>query len=131
MKRQLPDGVSPTNDVNKSFSAPDVATPKFNAGNYKSKSKSAASVSDGNNIDPKRFRGKAAGEEIYEDEYVSDEDSANAGAPRRKAAKNSLLIAGVILLFAALGAIIVMNNRGKLPLCSDQPEWNQYNCRVR
>ena len=37
----------------------------------------------------------------------------------------------VALLVVAMGAIFLLYNpRSDMPLCSEQPEWNQYNCRA-
>lgn len=38
----------------------------------------------------------------------------------------------IVALVVAMGAVFLLYNpRGDLPLCADNPDWNQYNCRAR
>ncbi len=63
------------------------------------------------------------------------EDDVQSGGPRPQprmpasVKKLSLMIA-IVALIGALGAVLAMSGRNKLPLCADQPAWNQYNCRA-
>lgn len=42
---------------------------------------------------------------------------------------NQAILLLIGLIFVGLTAYLVMKNREPVPLCSEQPEWNQYNCR--
>ena len=64
-------------------------------------------------------------------------DSTAQGARRAPPSGRKLFPAGRMILFAAilillgmLGVSVMLNGSGGLPLCADQPDWNQYNCRV-
>ena len=72
--------------------------------------------------------------ESYTRALEFEDDVQSGGArpqPRMPASvkKLSLMIA-IVALVGALGAVLAMSGRNTLPLCSDQPAWNQYNCRA-
>lgn len=126
----LPAGVPPSNEIKTDFSgdsrnqdraprepyaAPDMATPQY------SKTKAA----DG---EPGYLARTAMG---ADDSDFLDEDENGDVSLMPNNMTPILLILVIGGLLAALGAIVLANNQQELPDCSTQPEWNQYNCRVR
>lgn len=73
------------------------------------------------------------------------EDDDDAPAPRRRNTRppqnvdamefaglglsNQAILLLIGLIFVGLTAYLITKNREPIPLCSEQPEWNQYNCR--
>lgn len=41
-----------------------------------------------------------------------------------------ILFAAILILLGMLGVSVMLSGSGGLPLCADQPDWNQYNCHV-
>lgn len=114
--RDLPVGVPPDNQGKSkgSFQAPDMATPQF-AAEETPLDHAAASTTR------KEYKERVRLDDDDDDDIISF-PSIGGG--------NTLLYLAIAAILAALLAIIVMNNRSGLPLCSDQPDWNQYNCRT-
>lgn len=109
-ERELPDGVpsfnaAPTEgDVeNAPYVAPDTATPHFDA----PKEIESARLADG---------AKARRRDIMSREH-----------------QNMTLLIAVVALAMAIGGVLLLRSpkAEMLPLCSSQPEWNQFNCRAR
>lgn len=121
-KIDLPEGVPADNQTKASFGggdfeAPDMATPSF------AREKPA--------FDHKAKRiVREEYEEIVEED--DDEDDDRHLRPRNDPPNNNglAIMIAITALFAALVAIVIANSRSDLPLCSSQPEWNQYNCRA-
>lgn len=117
---ELPEGVAPTNEKT-SFQTPDVATPDFARTPQES-------------LKPKTVREKhetyeRVVEEDEEDEDEDDEDHLiHVHGPHGPG--QLVLMIAIALLLAALAVFVFMSNRQETPLCSEQPEWNQYNCRA-
>ncbi len=118
----LPEGVPADNQIKASFDgdkfeAPDMATPSF------AREKPAFD-----------HKAKRIVREEYEEIVEEDDDEDDGDRPRPRVDPpnhNGLAIMiAITALFAALGAIVIANSRSDLPLCSSQPEWNQYNCRA-
>ena len=65
-------------------------------------------------------------------EFEDDVETSPVRAQRRipGPAKNLSIMIAIVALIGALGAALFMMNGDKMPLCSTQPEWNQYNCRT-
>lgn len=63
---------------------------------------------------------------------VALEERGKASPPARSRDKDNLtILIAVVALSMALGAIfMIYKPRENMPLCSELPEWNQYNCRV-
>ncbi len=105
---------SPSDKTGGAYQAPDMATPQY--------SKPVHEAAKHDDKTRRVMRGQFS-EIVREDE--GDEDikilPARAGG--------IALITLIAAVLAALGAIVVMNSRQEIPLCSEQPEWNQYNCR--
>lgn len=97
------------------FVPPEMATPRF-----------AASDAPPDAVAPSPRRQYAVPSE-YEDDV---EDGGRRRPPMPPAARPLMIMVAIVALVGALGAIIFAMSREKLPLCSDLPEWNQYNCRV-
>jgi len=121
-KTDLPEGVPADNQTKASFggddfTAPDMATPSF--------------VRDGPEFDhrAKRVVREEYEEIVEEDDDEDEEETHHRPRPPRQAGNLAIMIA-ITALFAALGAIVIANNRSEVPLCSSQPAWNQYNCRA-
>lgn len=116
----LPDGVPADNRSMASgsaggFTAPDMATPKFPSDDLASK----ASL--------RRVERREI--EIIEEEDDDDEDERDFDSPP-PAISNMAIILVASALLAALVAIVIANGSEPAPLCSTQPDWNQYNCRA-
>ncbi len=107
---KLPDGVPTDNgaraslsEASREFTAPNTATPSF--------------------VEP-----AAADIKLH---------AGAAKAPRRdlmsREHQNMTLLIAVVTLAMAIGGVLLLRSPGSdaLPLCSEQPEWNQYNCRAR
>ena len=127
---ELPEGVSPTNQKplkdSAAFAVPEVAAPIFARG--------METETHAKTIHEKR--------EVYERVVEEDDDDDDDDDKRADDDEDFLhghdhggrpnflmLIFAIALLAAALAVIVIVNNRQLTPLCSTQPEWNQYNCR--
>lgn len=64
----------------------------------------------------------------FEDDMENDIVRAQRRAP--SSAKTLSIMIAIVALVGALGAALFITGRNKTPLCSSQPEWNQYNCRA-
>ncbi len=122
----LPDAVAPTNEKpataslsagaptggNSAWSVPDMATPSF------------ASVR-------KRFDSKARRVVREEYEELVDDDDDAPRPPRKKSPPPSYVWPiAVAAIFISIISLMVALADDSVPLCSEQPEWNQYNCRA-
>lgn len=108
-KPLLPEGVAPDNGGRKvayearEFAAPNVAAPQF--------------AEDG----PARQSAFAESAAVSERRDLMSREHQNI----------TLLIAVVTLAMAIAGIMLLRSPKIEtLPLCSNQPEWNQYNCRA-
>ncbi|WP_425408956.1 hypothetical protein [Hyphococcus sp.] len=134
----LPDGVAPSNaksaqrDAVK-FTVSDTAVPGFSAGGAK--------------ITPRNLQvtkqAPASSSRFYRFEEDDDEDDEDKNADKKRApdpfhlshaphapGPMAILVA-IGLVLAALTAFVAMRNQPEpLPYCSEQPDWNQYNCRI-
>lgn len=125
-RSELPQGVPPTNkiladensvDEKPGFAAPDMASPAF-----------LAALRPGLNANT--FAGKSGfGAQTADDEM--------AGGGNRSARRSSKIQPGQMIIMivvagmlTALAAVFVTNTRAPMPLCSEQPSWNQHNCRA-
>ena len=127
----LPDGVPASNqeapDGRASFSAsafkaPDMATPRF-----AQKRKPAQGAEQGS--EHASGVGLAATRRPLQS---LDPAQAVDGAPPRRtwlSPGQTILFAAILILLGALGVSVILSGGG-LPLCADQPQWNQYNCRA-
>lgn len=122
-RSDLPEGVAPdnspkssfssSNEVASEFTAPDMATPEF--------------------AKPERLRmdAKMDAQALH---VVHDEAAGEDETPIKLFPSGSMTVAVIIalalLLVGFATVIYAANNRQTLPLCSTQPEWNQYNCRA-
>ena len=124
---KLPKGVPASNreaPTQARFVAPDAATPLF--------------VRDGLRHAP--------GAGFHEPEKPlgaspEDDDDRKKPAPGARRREGALLIdaagwpgpaiaaAALLAVAGVIGAALIANSRPALPLCSEQPDWNQYNCR--
>jgi hypothetical protein len=113
------------------YKAPDMATPQFDRPSQKLSPLSDRPVSNESALHSKARR-------VVHDEYeeVVEEDDDEENARHRHASHRSgnngsfAILIAITALLAALGAIVIATNRSSTPLCSSQPEWNQYNCRA-
>ena len=121
MKRQqpplshgLPVGISPSNEMVKgsrsSWKAPNVSTPEFFPD-------TASNV----DVSPPQRLGRPLTEE--EARKKKDEE-------RKKRRRDSILFLVVAVVFVAVFLIIAGMVVDRRPLCADQADWNQYNCRT-
>lgn len=107
---KLPDGVPMDNGVRQKlsapaqdYSAPDTATPSFVEPAAASRTLGAETV-------------KSRGPDLMSREH-----------------QNITLLIAVVTLAMAIGGVLLLRSPKSeaLPLCSAQPEWNQFNCRAR
>lgn len=107
---KLPDGVPLDNgprhaarDTTPDFSAPDTATPNFVETQASRPTLSAETA-------------KPRGRDLMSREH-----------------QNITLLIAVVTLAMAIGGVLLLRapKSEALPLCSEQPEWNQFNCRAR
>jgi len=119
----LPEGVRPDNDeparTHAGYTAPDMATPRFAA---------APAGAPSLNASARRIVRERVEEIIEEEDDDDDDDSGHRPSNGKSSAALMIAIAAILL---ALLALVFSMNRGQTPLCSSQPEWNQYNCRAR
>ena len=126
---KLPKGVPASNreaPVAARFVAPDASTPVF-ARNAQSRAPGAAD--------------EAAFHETEKPFEASSEDDDDRKKPAQRPRRQNLLIdaagwpspamaaVAVLAVVGLVGAALIANSRPATPLCADQPEWNQYNCR--
>ena len=127
---KLPKGVPASNreaPVAARFVAPDASTPVF--------------ARNGQNRAPGGGAHEAAFHETEKPFEASSEDDDDRNKPARRHRRQNLLIdaagwpspamaaVAVLAVVGAVGAVLIANSRPSTPLCADQPEWNQYNCR--
>ena len=133
-RSELPEGVPPTNKVlakvlaktladensvneKSNFAAPDMASPAFLSSTQPgSKANSIPGQAD--------FAAQTANGEMTRE--------GNRGAGRSSKIQPTQIIIMIVLagLLTALAAVIFANARAPMPLCSEQPSWNQHNCRA-
>ncbi|WP_428409545.1 hypothetical protein [Hyphococcus sp.] len=115
---ELPEGVPADNEGLKArarFSAPDMATPSF-AKPSADFSRVVVVVDEDEDED-----GEAKVIAKKEDE---DDDAVAFSLPPRP----WLVVGGIAVALIALSYIVANKNVEPQPYCSQQPEWNQYNC---
>ncbi len=99
------DGPGATGD-NADFSAPDTATPNF----------------AGSKTRPLPPAGAAPADPLQQSSGRRD--------PLSRDKQNLTILIAIVALAMALAAVFrVYNPKETMPPCSEQPEWNQYNCR--
>ena len=124
----LPDGVPADNrsmtapgvqasDSSGDFTAPDMATPRFARDDLASK----ASL--------RRVERREI-EIIEEEDDDVDEDEDHDLESSAPGVSNSTIMLVIGAILVALAAIVLANGAEPTPLCSTQPDWNQYNCRA-
>ena len=114
VRSDLPPGVSPTNDKS-DLSATASAPPTFAAA-----PKPGLADDDQSTIERSQFTAQSA--------HAGDGHAAKPAMPRLfNPVLATIIIAGVL---AVVAAAFVAANRSPQPLCSEQPHWNQYNCRA-
>ncbi len=128
-RSELPEGVPPTNkisakispkisaDEKPGFAAPDMASPAF-----------LSAPRPG--LTANGIPGQCdLGAQDADGEMTRREGS---GAGRSSKTQPGQIIIMIVLagLLTALAAVIIANARAPMPLCSDQPSWNQHNCRA-
>ena len=117
---------APSNKI--AFTAPDMATPSFqNPATTPPASPSAIAETSS-----PRFSRVTV--EVDDDEEEDDDDkdkrSQKFGVLHGPHVSAPILILIAIgFLLAALAVYVGSQNQGPDPFCSQQPEWNQYNCR--
>ncbi len=130
-KIELPEGIAPDNDSRSSmsdgeFRAPDMATPHYSHS-------SRISMPRIDDVVTNTATHRAAQDE-YQDEYDEDDDevmSVRSRPASTQGSSNFLMIVIFIIAVFAMGAgVFMVKNQNTLPLCSSQPDWNQYNCRA-
>lgn len=113
--RELPEGVPPTNEK-QDFAAPDTATPGFVYGG----------------LDERSHRRRIHEREEEREIIIEEDDDDDDGPVIRDNGGNGdnikFILIALGLIFIALAAYNYTQNKKRLPLCSTQPEWNQYNC---
>lgn len=112
---RLPDGVPPDNqqtEAKASFVAPDTATPGF------SRERKALENS----------RQKSYNSALTEQTGAQAAASHRPSVGGQRQARFTMALATVILAFAAVSIGAFLLSQDRLPLCSEQPDWNQYNC---
>jgi len=125
-KTELPEGIAPDNNGrsfmgDREFRVPGMATPDFSEPPLKSMPRIDDAVTN-------RATHRAA-----QDEY--DEDDDEVMSVRSKPASTQggsnihVILILIIALFAMGAGIFIIKNQNTLPLCSSQPDWNQFNCR--
>lgn len=119
---QLPDGVPASNDekpadTSASFAAPDMATPRFAQGSAQ---------------DELRKTINAFNTQQAVDGGIKASHSQPKSAARRRlyVGRQTILFAALLALLGALGLGLLLSDGNQAPLCSEQPSWNQYNCRA-
>lgn len=132
---QLPEGVPASNTEKPttikreatSFAAPDMATPSFARKEPFAHNTASETMRNNDTVAAHRILRGAA--EVQTAESAS---SIAQKARRSKvfSARQTVLFAGILVLLGALGAGVMLNRSGPLPLCAEQPDWNQYNCRA-
>jgi len=117
---RLPDGVSADNKAKARFvrsddgdyRAPEMAVPDF------ARRQALAMTSKAARSDGAKFAAS----------FEDDDRSAPAAVPPQ--VKKLQWIIAIAAVLAALGVIAIAMRGETLPLCSSQPDWNQYNCRA-
>ncbi|MEZ5894247.1 MAG: hypothetical protein R3C58_14025 [Parvularculaceae bacterium] len=108
------------------FAAPDTATPSF----ARVEPVAAQPASDIRPM-PKAEKLLRAGVYVEKEAENGEEDNDPVRLIHGPHAPAPLLILiAIALVLAAFAAYAVSRNSGGEPLCADQPEWNQYNCRT-
>lgn len=123
-KIRLPDGVPADNETRSfsggareaDFAAPDMATPRFSqcASDY---SRVVVVVDEDEDADEEDGVVVRKTEEDDDDEIVFP-----------KPPMPWMVVGGVAVALVALAYIVSNKNVEPQPYCSQQPEWNQYNC---
>lgn len=132
----LPEGVAPTNSKNApedaaGFAVPETATPDFVAAENRRSAVGAVQAGK----QPRSTSGR-----FYRFEEDDDDDDDEERARKRDpvhivhgahAPGPVIILVAIGLVLAALAAFVIARNQPQaLPLCSEQPDWNQYNCRA-
>lgn len=137
---RLPDGVPADNKekpdarasfASPDFAAPDMATPRFTK--EPARGPGGASAAQPLSVQP-----PPAAPPLSLGAAQAAEDAPAASTARKGEAASrrfplspgqTVLFAAILILLGALGAGVMLNGGGT-PLCADQPDWNQYNCRA-
>ena len=117
----LPDGVPADNEPRRSYASkepprhdvPDMATPNFSKPVF---------------VETDSAKDKAYSRSMSHSQTVESSEEPIRLLP--KVNMNLLFIGLAAVLIAALAAAFLLNGPKRTPLCADQPEWNQYNCRA-
>ncbi|NOX95256.1 MAG: hypothetical protein GXP04_09240 [Alphaproteobacteria bacterium] len=126
-KTELPEGITPDNNSRSSMSdgeflAPDMATPHYSHSLRKFMPRIDDAVAN------------TATHRAAQDEYDEDDDevmSVRSRPASTQGSSNFLMIVIFIIAVFAMGAgVFMIKNQNTLPLCSSQPDWNQFNCRA-
>lgn len=126
----LPEGVFPTNDESAfsdsaSFQAPDTATPNF--------SKRPPDGPRDVSAKPAFQLKSRSSDRFVEDDQDEDDEDKNDDViivHGHHAPGPLIILIAIGLVLAALAAFVMVRNQQPVPLCSEQPDWNQYNCRA-
>lgn len=118
---KLPDGVPADNEAKQRFAAsgegeyraPDMATPNY----AREKTPAAAPAAV-----------ERAGSKFSATTFEDDERTAPAAIPPQVRKLQWFIAIAAVL--AALAVLAIAMSGESLPLCSSQPDWNQYNCRA-
>lgn len=125
-RSELPEGVPPTNksladeisvNENPGFTAPDMASPAFLSAPHPG--------SNANTVPGQRnFTAQTTDSEMTR--------GGNRSAGRSSKIQPGQMIIMIVLagLLTALAVVVIANARAPMPLCSEQPSWNQHNCRA-
>lgn len=129
----LPEGVAPTNEKSAHgdarFAVPDTAIPDFAISETRT-TPPAAMQAEPPQLKSRRFyRFEEDDEDDEEEDKRRKKDPVQIAHGAHAPGPVAILVA-IGLVLAALAAFVIARNQpGSLPLCSEQPDWNQYNCR--
>ena len=122
-RSDLPEGVAPDNSPKSSFSSADEMTPEFTAPDM-------ATPEFAKPMRPHMDAKMDAHAQHVVHHEVAGEDEPPIKLFPSGSMTVAVIIALALLLVGFATVIYAANNRQTLPLCSTQPEWNQYNCRA-
>jgi len=135
MPRLQPASRKKSGGPNVIFAATNTATPNFTG--LQTESAPAASLDSSADFpedNASRARFSRVIVEVEEDEDDDDDDDKKKSTgellhgPHLPAPM--LILIAIGLLLAALGAYVTSQNQDPQPYCSQQPDWNQFNCKA-